>query len=67
MDGRSSAQMVSRGQMQLVRPPWHPSLHGMFAIAAVGMRAPVGYGAQRVIAQAAKDTSEKKNPPYHHW
>jgi hypothetical protein len=62
---KSSAQMVSLGQMQEARF-LHPSDHRVSATISVGILAPKGYGAQRVMMQAKTAISEKTKIPCHH-
>ena len=65
MESTSSAQMVSRGQMHDCNP-MHPLENGIVAMVADGIRAPMGYGAQRVTIQANMLMSENINTPCHH-
>jgi hypothetical protein len=65
MDSKSSAQMVSRGQMQDCIP-WQPLDHGIVATISVGILAPIGYGAQRVIIHAAMLITDKRKTECHH-
>ena len=63
---RSSAHIVSRGQIQ-VSIPWHPLLQGISATCALGILAPIGYGAQSVMMQAKTATRLKMKTPCHHF
>mmetsp|Transcript_33771 Transcript_33771/g.77174 ORF Transcript_33771/g.77174 Transcript_33771/m.77174 type:complete len:223 (+) Transcript_33771:1795-2463(+) len=63
---RSSAHIVSRGQMH-VSIPWHPLLQGISATCALDILAPIGYGAQSVTMHAKNATRLKKKTPCHHF
>ncbi len=66
IETRSSAQMVSFGQMQVWRPSRHQFEKGISATISVVIRAPIGYGAQRKITQARALTREQMKTPCHH-
>ena len=65
MDSKSSAQIVSRGQVQEFKPT-HPLENDIIATVSVGVRAPSGYGAQRVIMLANIHVNDMATTPYHH-
>lgn len=65
MESRSSAQMVARGQIQEFSP-MHPLENGVSATDSEDVRAPIGYGAQRVTMLANILASEMAKTPCHH-